>query len=82
MRPDSHDRGCLAPVMLEMHGGSTGRTAYGETVVFTLHPGMVEDDYSCIVSGAGISSDPVIVHIDQAEIDGAPGREVVFPPAP
>jgi Kelch motif len=60
---------------------SVGMAVRRESVDFTLHPDMRGDDYSLIVSGAGISSNPVVVHIDQTEIDGAQGTEIVFPPA-
>jgi hypothetical protein len=45
-------------------GGSTT-----ETVNFTLHPSVTAENYSVIVSGAGISSFPLFLNITQAEVD-------------
>jgi hypothetical protein len=41
-----------------------------ETVDFTLNPGVTPGEYSLIVSGAGISSFPAVVHINGEEVKG------------
>ena len=46
--------------------GDAGR----ETVEFTLNPGVTPGDYSLIVSGAGISSLPTLIHITEREVKG------------
>lgn len=52
---------------------SSTNVATGTTLVttnFTLAPGMPAGIYSAIVSGAGISSAPLIVNITQAQVNG------------
>lgn len=48
-----------------VEGGTTP-----ETVNFTLNPGVTPGDYSLVVSGAGISSSPVTIHITGDEVAG------------
>jgi hypothetical protein len=40
-----------------------------ETVNFTLNPGVTPGNYTIVVSGAGISSFPIMINITQAEVD-------------
>lgn len=42
-----------------------------ETVDFTLNPAVTPGDYLVIVSGAGISSFPTLIHISAAEVKGS-----------
>jgi hypothetical protein len=41
-----------------------------ETVNFTLNPGLTAGHYKLIVSGAGISSNPIDIHITDDEVGG------------
>ena len=41
-----------------------------ETVNFTLNPGVTAGHYELIVSGAGISSFPTVIHITEKEVKG------------
>jgi len=55
---------------------STGvGTASPETVDFTLHPATTPGRYRLIVSGAGISSEPVCVFIPSRDVRGVPGDQ-------
>lgn len=49
--------------------GGHGKDAI-ETVQFTLNPGITPGNYAIIVSGAGISSIPVGIHITDGEVAG------------
>ena len=49
---------------------AVGDGAGRETVDFTLNPGVTPGDYSLIVSGAGISSFPTLIHITEREVKG------------
>ncbi|HXP45467.1 MAG TPA: kelch repeat-containing protein [Candidatus Acidoferrales bacterium] len=49
---------------------AVGDGARRETVDFRLNPGVTPGDYSLIVSGAGISSFPTLIHITEREVKG------------
>jgi hypothetical protein len=51
-----------------LDGGHGKRSA--ETVDFTLNPGVTPGHYDLIVSGAGISSNPIDIHITDDEMGG------------
>lgn len=50
---------------------TVGNTAGYETVNFTLNPAITPGNYSLIVSGAGISSFPTYIHINESEVNDA-----------
>ena len=49
---------------------AVGTGTVTQTVNFTLNPSLPAGNYSAIVSGAGISSFPIVVSITQAEVSG------------
>ena len=53
---------------VSINGGHGKHSA--ETVNFTLNPGVTPGHYDLIVSGAGISSNPIDIHITDDEMGG------------
>jgi len=53
---------------VSIDGGHSKHSA--ETVNFTLNPGVTPGHYELIVSGAGISSNPIHIHITDDEVRG------------
>ena len=49
---------------------SVATGAVPETVNFTLNPALTPGNYSLVVSGTGISSNPMFVNITQTEVAG------------